>query len=90
MEIAGFAIDECRDFKEEELLRQVKKLYSTWFGGYWSPYLVMALAGILSAVYFGITHTVWAVTGEFTRLGDIFWNSSGWMCRIGRISTSYI
>jgi len=29
----------------------------------------MALAGILSAVYFGITHTVWAVTGEFTRLG---------------------
>lgn len=54
---------------EEELLRQVKKLYSTWFGSYWSPYLVMALAGILSAVYFGITHTVWAVTGEFTRLG---------------------
>ena len=33
------------------------------------PYLVMAMAGILSAVYFGITHTVWAVTGEFTRLG---------------------
>lgn len=29
----------------------------------------MALAGILSAVYFGITRTVWAVTGEFTRLG---------------------
>lgn len=53
----------------EELLSKVKKLYSTWFGNYWSPYLVMALAGILSAVYFGITHTVWAVTGEFTRLG---------------------
>ena len=33
------------------------------------PYLVMALAGILSAVYFGITHTVWAVTGEFTVSG---------------------
>lgn len=29
----------------------------------------MALAGVLSAVYFGITNTVWAVTGEFTRLG---------------------
>lgn len=69
MECAGFTIDECRDFMEEELLRQVKKLYSTWFGSYWSPYLVMALAGILSAVYFGITHTVWAVTGEFTRFG---------------------
>lgn len=40
-----------------------------WFGSYWSPYLVMSLAGILSAVYFGITNTVWAVTGEFTRLG---------------------
>ncbi|QCT02912.1 protein of unknown function DUF395 YeeE/YedE [Paenibacillus algicola] len=29
----------------------------------------MALAGIFSALYFGITHTVWAVTGEFTRFG---------------------
>lgn len=29
----------------------------------------MAVAGILSALYFGITNTVWAVTGEFTRLG---------------------
>nr|WP_082926903.1 selenium metabolism membrane protein YedE/FdhT [Paenibacillus tuaregi] len=47
----------------------MKKLYAAWFGSYWSPYLVMALAGILSAVYFGITNTVWAVTGEFTRLG---------------------
>ncbi|MNH89634.1 putative inner membrane protein [compost metagenome] len=47
----------------------MKKLYSAWFGSYWSPYLVMVIAGILSAVYFGITNTVWAVTGEFTRLG---------------------
>lgn len=26
-------------------------------------------AGVLSALYFGLTGTVWAVTGEFTRLG---------------------
>lgn len=47
----------------------MKKAYSKWFGNYWSPYLVMTVAGILSAIYFGITKTVWAVTGEFTRLG---------------------
>ncbi|MFC7678764.1 selenium metabolism membrane protein YedE/FdhT [Paenibacillus sp. GCM10028914] len=29
----------------------------------------MSIAGILSAIYFGITGSVWAVTGEFTRLG---------------------
>lgn len=69
MEFVGFLIDKYRDFSGRGVFEQVKKLYSTWFGSYWSPYLVMALAGILSAVYFGITHTVWAVTGEFTRLG---------------------
>ncbi|KHF37548.1 putative inner membrane protein [Paenibacillus sp. P1XP2] len=50
---------------------------------YWSPYLVMAIAGVLSALYFGITGTVWAVTGEFTRLGGhiLEWfgvDVSGW------------
>ncbi|MGB8955975.1 MAG: selenium metabolism membrane protein YedE/FdhT [Tumebacillaceae bacterium] len=39
------------------------------FRKYWNPYLAVALAGVLSALYFGITSTVWAVTGEFTRLG---------------------
>lgn len=39
------------------------------FQQHWNPYLVLLLAGILSAVYFGLTSTVWAVTGEFTRLG---------------------
>lgn len=42
---------------------------SKLFTHYWSPYIAMGIAGILSALYFGITHTVWAVTGEFTRLG---------------------
>lgn len=46
----------------------MKSLYAKLFRNYWSPYLAMALAGLLSAVYFGITKTVWAVTGEFTRL----------------------
>ncbi|KAB2329317.1 selenium metabolism membrane protein YedE/FdhT [Bacillus mesophilum] len=36
---------------------------------YWNPYWAIGITGILSAVYFGITGTVWAVTGEFTRLG---------------------
>ncbi len=43
----------------------------------------MAVAGVLSALYFGITKTVWAVTGEFTRLGGhiLEWfgvDISGW------------
>ncbi|MGN7492912.1 selenium metabolism membrane protein YedE/FdhT [Paenibacillus sp. SAF-054] len=53
------------------------------FHSYWSPYLVLAVAGVLSALYFGITKTVWAVTGEFTRLGGhiLEWfgvDISGW------------
>ncbi|WP_080844370.1 selenium metabolism membrane protein YedE/FdhT [Cytobacillus gottheilii] len=36
---------------------------------YWNPYWAIGITGILSAAYFGITGTVWAVTGEFTRLG---------------------
>lgn len=47
----------------------MKNLYTKLFGNYWSPYVAMSIAGILSAVYFGITGSVWAVTGEFTRLG---------------------
>lgn len=39
---------------------------------YWSPMLALVIAGILSALYFGITGSVWAVTGEFTRLGGQF------------------
>ncbi|ARK25012.1 hypothetical protein SporoP37_10385 [Sporosarcina sp. P37] len=47
----------------------MKKMIQPIFQHYWNPYLVLLIAGILSAVYFGITSTVWAVTGEFTRLG---------------------
>lgn len=39
------------------------------FTRYWNPYVVLLIAGVLSALYFGLTSTVWAVTGEFTRLG---------------------
>ncbi len=36
---------------------------------FWSPVPAVIAAGILSAFYFGVTGTFWAVTGEFTRWG---------------------
>ncbi|MCZ2438940.1 MAG: selenium metabolism membrane protein YedE/FdhT [Burkholderiales bacterium] len=36
---------------------------------FWSPVPAVIAAGVLSAYYFGITGTYWAVTGEFTRWG---------------------
>jgi uncharacterized membrane protein YedE/YeeE len=36
---------------------------------FWSPTPALVAAGVLSAYYFGITGTFWAVTGEFTRWG---------------------
>ncbi|MFC4321289.1 selenium metabolism membrane protein YedE/FdhT [Litchfieldia salsa] len=44
-------------------------LYHKIFKEYWNPYLAISIAGVISALYFGITGTVWAVTGEFTRFG---------------------
>lgn len=44
-------------------------VYHKIFKEYWNPYIAISLAGLLSALYFGITGTVWAVTGEFTRFG---------------------
>ncbi|BCJ85176.1 selenium metabolism membrane protein YedE/FdhT [Effusibacillus dendaii] len=44
-------------------------LYSKIFRQYWNPYIAISIAGLISAFYFGITGTVWAVTGEFTRFG---------------------
>lgn len=41
----------------------MKETLRKLFTNYWSP------SGVLSALYFGITNTVWAVTGEFTRFG---------------------
>lgn len=45
------------DFKQNYLVR------------FWSPVPSVIAAGVLSAYYFGITGTFWAVTGEFTRWG---------------------
>lgn len=42
-------------------------LREKWFGRFWNPLPVTVAAGVLSALYFGITGTFWAVTGEFTR-----------------------
>ena len=36
---------------------------------FWSPVPAVIAAGVLSAYYFGMTGTFWAVTGEFTRWG---------------------
>ncbi|MEK4023166.1 selenium metabolism membrane protein YedE/FdhT [Sporosarcina sp. FSL W7-1283] len=47
----------------------MKTMIQTTLQRYWNPYVVLLIAGILSALYFGLTSTVWAVTGEFTRLG---------------------
>lgn len=46
-----------------------KTLYNKIFVNYWNPYVAVGLAGVLSAFYFALTGTVWAVTGEFTRFG---------------------
>ena len=47
----------------------MKTLLQPIFQRHWNPYVVLLIAGLLSALYFGLTSTVWAVTGEFTRLG---------------------
>lgn len=36
---------------------------------FWDPLPAVIAAGVLSAYYFGLTGTFWAVTGEFTRWG---------------------
>jgi uncharacterized protein len=46
-----------------------QKVYNKMFKEYWNPYVALGLAGLVSALYFSLTATVWAVTGEFTRLG---------------------
>lgn len=61
----------------------MKLLIHAVFQRHWNSYVVLLIAGLLSALYFGLTATVWAVTGEFTRLGGDFLqllgvNVSGW------------
>lgn len=46
-----------QEFKQNHLVR------------FWAPVPAVIAAGVLSAYYFGITGTFWAVTGEFTRWG---------------------
>lgn len=47
----------------------MRSVISSIFQRHWNPYVVLLMAGALSALYFGLSSTVWAVTGEFTRLG---------------------
>ncbi|MCH4170758.1 MAG: selenium metabolism membrane protein YedE/FdhT [Lactobacillus sp.] len=43
----------------------------------WNPMLAIPILGALSAFYFGLTQTFWAVTGEFTRWGASLMNLVG-------------
>lgn len=52
-----------------EFFANLKQKYLVKF---WSPIPAVIALGILSAYYFGITGTYWAVTGEFTRWGGHF------------------
>lgn len=44
---------------------------------FWSPVPAVIALGVMSAYYFGITGTYWAVTGEFTRWGGHILNFIG-------------
>lgn len=46
--------------------------YRRTFRDHWHPVTAVVILGVLSAAYFGILQTVWAVTGEFTRWGGHF------------------
>jgi uncharacterized membrane protein YedE/YeeE len=50
------------------LFHFIPELRQKLFGRFWNPMLVTVIAGVLSSLYFGVTGTFWAVTGEFTRL----------------------
>ncbi|WP_439236346.1 selenium metabolism membrane protein YedE/FdhT [Lonepinella koalarum] len=50
----------------QEIWQQFKQNYLVKF---WNPTVAVVAAGLLSAYYFGLTGTYWAVTGEFTRWG---------------------
>lgn len=47
----------------------LEKAHEKYFSGFWNPFIVLLLAGVFAAFYFGLTGTLWAVTGEFTRWG---------------------
>ncbi|GGE43554.1 hypothetical protein GCM10011391_22870 [Pullulanibacillus camelliae] len=47
----------------------LENIQERFFRGFWNPFMVLIFAGIFAAFYFGLTGTLWAVTGEFTRWG---------------------
>ncbi|WML54965.1 selenium metabolism membrane protein YedE/FdhT [Neobacillus sp. PS3-12] len=47
----------------------LEKIQEKYFNRFWNPYIVLIFAGVFAAFYFGLTGTLWAVTGEFTRWG---------------------
>ena len=53
----------------KEILQQFKQNYLI---KYWNPVAAVIAAGLISAYYFGVTGTYWAVTGEFTRWWPCF------------------
>lgn len=46
-----------------------KDLRQKYLIRFWNPFYSILFVGLLSAYYFGITGSAWAVTGEFTRWG---------------------
>ena len=48
------------------------KIREKYFARFYDPFYSVLLIAILSAYYFGITGSAWAVTGEFTRWGGEF------------------
>lgn len=46
-----------------------RKVYQRIFQDHWHPIKAVVILGMISALYFGVLQTVWAVTGEFTRWG---------------------
>ena len=51
------------------MLSFLEKIQDKYFSRFWNPFIVLLLAGVFAAFYFGLTGTLWAVTGEFTRWG---------------------
>ncbi|WP_018133151.1 selenium metabolism membrane protein YedE/FdhT [Effusibacillus pohliae] len=67
----------------EELVGHFKTIWDNTFVRIWNPTVAAVFVGLLSAFYFGLTGTVWAVTGEFTRIGGhvlilLGVDTSGW------------
>jgi hypothetical protein len=62
---------------KQELTVHLKTVWENTFVRMWNPTVAAVFVGLLSAFYFGLTGTVWAVTGEFTRIGAHLMNLAG-------------